>query len=77
MQELLPAPPVPPEPHVVNAVKEALKGSVETSPDGRSKITLTLPNAESLDAFAVALSRLMALSNGTGANTDQATARAN
>jgi superfamily II DNA or RNA helicase len=49
-----------PNPEAASAVRERLAECVETGEDGRPRLTVTLPNADALNALAEALARLMA-----------------
>jgi hypothetical protein len=61
ISELLPATgQCAPAPETVTAVKH------KTGGDGKPRLTITLPGAESLDALASALARLLAATGGTG-----------
>jgi len=60
--ELLPA--AAPAPQDVAALKAGLQDCVESAGDGKLRLAVTLPHAQSLDALASALAKLMAAREG-------------
>ncbi|MEA3208104.1 MAG: hypothetical protein QOE70_1161 [Chthoniobacter sp.] len=61
--DLLPQPPTP-NPETTAALRTSLAQCVEQTEDGRQKLTLTLPNADALNALADALARLLGAAKG-------------
>ncbi len=56
--DLLPQPALP-NPEVTEALRESLAQCIESTEDGRQKLTLTLPNSDALNTLAEALAKLM------------------
>lgn len=51
--------PTPPPADVVDQVRSRLDECVELDPDGRPRLSFTLPNRESIDRLAQALAKLL------------------
>jgi superfamily II DNA or RNA helicase len=59
-------------PMQVEAFKGALNAAVETGPDGKPRLTVSLPDAAALDNLATALGRLLSLAPQAGAERQTA-----
>lgn len=57
--ELLPQASTPPNPAAAAALRQSLADCIEPGEDGRPRLTVTLPNAEALDALAATLAKLL------------------
>jgi superfamily II DNA/RNA helicase len=54
----------PPPSALVEQIRTGLHGCVQTGPDGKPKLSVSLPDASALDGLATTLARLLALSPG-------------
>lgn len=54
------APTAPPDDAIVSKLRDGLNSCVDESPDGKARLTVTLPDKSALDALAQALARLLA-----------------